>query len=184
MVEIARLLARVGDGHTGYFILWDRANDFRRYPIELWIGMDGPTVIAASHEHASLVGARLTRISGRMVVDVVETVRPLLSLDSPRGANGLLPAYLAVPELLQALGVTRDADRVEIEAEAASGERVRATLRAGAAAAELVPSRAAPRSRAARSRRAQKVANDGARGRSCTRSSGSRTCCRRESSSS
>ena len=145
MVEIARLLARVGDGHTGYFIPWDRANNFRRYPIELWIGMDGPIVIAASHEHASLVGARLTRISGRMVVDVVETIRPLLSLDSPRGANGLLPAYLAVPELLQALGVTRDADRVEIEAEAASGARVSATLRAGAGPAELPSRGAAPR---------------------------------------
>jgi hypothetical protein len=144
-VEIARLLARVGDGHTGYFIPWDRASTTRVFPIEIWMGKDGPIVIAAAREHASLVGARIVRMGGRPVAEVVDAIRPLLSLDSPYGANGLLPGYMVVPELLQALGVTRNADRIELELDAASGSRVRATLRAQPSTVEVVPPPDAPR---------------------------------------
>jgi hypothetical protein len=129
MVEIARLLARVGDGHTGYFIPWDRANGFRRYPLELWMGKDGPIVIAAPPEHSALVGARLARIGGRMVVDVAETIRPLLPLDNPFGVYGLLPSYVVVPELLHALGLVSDMERLEVEGEIPGGGVVRATLK-------------------------------------------------------
>jgi hypothetical protein len=129
MVEIARLLARVGDGHTGYFIPWDRANGFRHYPLELWMGKDGPIVIAAPPEHSALVGARLARIGSRMVVDVVETIRPLLPLDSPFGANGLLPSYIVVPELLHALGLVSDMERLGVEGEIPGSGVVRATLK-------------------------------------------------------
>jgi tetratricopeptide (TPR) repeat protein len=128
MIEIARLLARVGDGHTGYFLPWDRANNFRRYPLELWMGKDGPIVIAAAPAHASLVGARLTRIGARQVVDVVEAIRPLLPFDNPHGANGLLPSYLVLPELLHGLGLAGNMERVQFEGEIPGKGRVRATL--------------------------------------------------------
>lgn len=128
IAELARLLARVGDGHTGYFIPWDRANGFRRYPLELWMGKDGPIVIAASPEHSALVGARLVRIGGQLAADVIELIRPLLPLDNPFGVNGLLPGYVVLPELLHALGLSTDMERLEVEGEIPGGGPVRATL--------------------------------------------------------
>jgi hypothetical protein len=133
LTEIARLLARVGDGHTGYFIPWDRSNGFRRYPLELWIGKDGPLVIAAAPENAALAGARLVRMGGRPIGEIVERIRPLLPLDNPHGVNGLLPSYLVVPELLHALGLISDMERLEVEGEVPGRGPVRATLRPVAA---------------------------------------------------
>jgi hypothetical protein len=129
LVEIARLLARVGDGHTGYFVPWDRANGFRRLPLELWMGRHGPIVFAAPAEHAALVGTRVSRIGGRATVDVIDLVRPLLPLDNPFGANGLLPSYIVVPELLRALELVTDVERLEVEGEIPGRDPVRGVVK-------------------------------------------------------
>jgi hypothetical protein len=113
-VEFARLLARLGDGHTGIFLPWDRENGFHRLPLELWYGADGLLILAATPEHRSLAGSVITRIGSTEVATIEAAIRPLLPLDNDWGARSLLQSYIVLPELLQALGFIERTDVVPL----------------------------------------------------------------------
>lgn len=100
-LELRRLVARVGDGHTR--IVMDGM--LSRYPVELETVRDGVAVVAAVPERADLVGARVLTIAGLPVEEVIAAAEPFVSADNPierrRRALGLVIA----PQFLQhALG--------------------------------------------------------------------------------
>ncbi len=127
-LEISRLLAKVGDGHTGYFPPWDRAARFHKYPIELWLTREGPIVLGALPEHAELVGSRVTRIGNVEAAKAVEAVRPLASGDNAFGPETLIAAYLVIPEVLHALGLADDMESLAVETVLRKGRPVRTVL--------------------------------------------------------
>jgi peptidase S41-like protein len=137
VAEIARLVAMVGDGHTGHFIPWDRRNGFRKYPLELWMAPEGPMVISAPAELSELAGAVITRLGRSSPQEVEKAIRPLLPADNGYGAAGLLPAYIVVPELLHALGLIDDMERLTIQGRNRAGRTVTAVLRPVAADAKV-----------------------------------------------
>ena len=107
IVEIMRLVAMVGDGHTGL----DGNPGFRSYPIMLYDFADGLFVVAADREHAEAVGGRVVKIGQASVEQAMKAVSEIISRDNEMGIKATAPLLLTRPEVLHALGLISDMEQ-------------------------------------------------------------------------
>ena len=136
IVEMARIVAMVGDGHTNLAPTRDPKVGFRTYPIRLYLFADGLAVRAASREHAGAVGAKVVRIGRVSADEAYAAVRELIGRDNEMGARFFAPHLLVMPEVLHALGLVEDMDDAAFTLDA--GGEVRTVHLAPAGPAELL----------------------------------------------
>src|SRR5262245_14423962 len=144
VVELARIVALVGDGHTRLTLPWDSGAGFftghaptapskidglafRQYPIRLGLFGDSLYVTCADSAHKDLLGGRLVRIGNRSVSEAMALVEPTISRDNGSQVRGLLPVSLVCPEILAARGVAADMERLPIVVDR-EGRHVEAVL--------------------------------------------------------
>lgn len=140
VVELARLVALVGDGHTR-LPLTD-VPGFRRYPLRLYQYADGLFVQAIAREYGVAAGARLLAIGDTPATDAYEAMRPLISRDNEMGVRAAAPELLAVPEVLHTRGVLAAPERAAYVVQQPSGERLTCVLQpANAPLADLADAR-------------------------------------------
>ena len=137
IVELARIMARVGDGHTNVAPTRDPKINFRTLPVRLYLFRDGLFVRAARKDHAHLVGARVTRIGNATADEAIKRAGGIVGQDNEMGLRFFAPHLLAMPEVLHALGLSEDleAPRFTVEQE---GRRREVVLRP-IAPADLLP---------------------------------------------
>lgn len=138
IVEMARIAALVGDGHTNVYPTRDPKIGFRALPVRLYLFKEGLTVRAAERGHAGLVGARVIKIGDATAEEAVARARGIVGHDNEMGVRFFAPHLLAMPEVLHALGLSRDAESAEFTVEKA-GRRQTLTLRASGPADLLPP---------------------------------------------
>lgn len=126
VVELARLVALVGDGHTRLQLT--EVPGFRRYPLRLYHYADGLFVQAIARGHAGAAGARLLAIGDMPAIDAYDTMRPLISRDNGMGVRAAAPDLLTIPEVLQARGVLADPERAAYVVQRPGGERTTCIL--------------------------------------------------------
>lgn len=127
IVELERLAARIGDGHSSVGPWRDTAIAFRTLPIALYRFADGYHVRAATGSAASLVGARVTRIGAVSIDSAERLVTPLINRDNAMGVWMYAPFLLVMPEVLNAVGIADDMERVPVTVER-DGKTVAVTL--------------------------------------------------------
>jgi alpha-beta hydrolase superfamily lysophospholipase len=128
VVEIQRVMALAGDGHTRLWWPEQGAYAVPRYPVEFYLYSDGLVVRRAAGDLAGTVGGRVVSIAGRSAGQALRAVEPLCSADGPMGVKAEAPRLLARPDVLQTLGMTRDMDHVPLVVERGDGTRVTAEL--------------------------------------------------------
>lgn len=126
-VELARLVALIGDGHT--CLTLTEVVGFRRYPLRLYQYADGLFVQAIMPEHGSGAGGRLLAIGDTPATEAYDLVRPLISRDNEMGVTAMAPHLLTVPEVLQARGVLADPEHASYVVQRPSGELLTCVLR-------------------------------------------------------
>jgi pimeloyl-ACP methyl ester carboxylesterase len=128
VVEIQRVMALAGDGHTRLW--WPEQGPYAvpRYPIEFYLYSDGLVVRRAAGDLAGSVGGYVVSIAGLSAEQALLAVEPLCSADGPMGVKAEAPRLLARPDVLQALGLTRDMDHVPLVVERGDGRRVTVEL--------------------------------------------------------
>jgi hypothetical protein len=122
VVELARLTAMVGDGHT--VLRLTDVPGFQRYPLALSQYSDGLFVRAIARDHAYAAGARLLSIGGTPAAEAYEAMRPVISRDNEMGVRAQAPGLLTIPEVLHARGVISGLGRTTYELELRGGGRV------------------------------------------------------------
>lgn len=130
IVELMRLAATVGDGHTNVSPWRDTAVVFHRLPVALYRFSDGYHVRAATLEHRDLLGAKVVRIGGVAIDSAEALVAPLVGRDNAMGVWMLAPLLLQMPEVLHAVGLARDPGEAELTLDTGAGSR---TVRLAAA---------------------------------------------------
>jgi hypothetical protein len=110
IVELARIVASIGDGHTRIWLTDYQRNGFRRYPVILYDFADGLYLVAAGSEHADAVGGRVIRIGNVDVEEAMRRIDPLVHRDNEMGLRRVAPQYLRIPEVLDALDVVDDTE--------------------------------------------------------------------------
>ena len=132
VVELTRIVARIGDGHTrltlplgpgieGFFQGHSTTSppmltelQFHQYPVRFALCPDGLFVDQVAEEFAWARGARVVQIGSLATEDALSAVAPLIRRDNEMGVRELQPMFLAIPEILAARGVSPDGDRVAL----------------------------------------------------------------------
>ncbi len=138
IVEMARIAAMAGDGHTNVAPTRDPKIGFRTYPVRLYLFADGLYVRAAAREHADLVGAKVVAIGSASADEACAAVRAIIGRDNEMDAKFFAPFLLAMPEVLHALGLVRDMESAPFTLE--TGGRRTVVHLAPAGPAEMMPS--------------------------------------------
>ena len=125
VVELARLVALVGDGHTRLPLT--EVPGFRRYPLRLYHYADGLFVQSSAREYAGAAGGRLLAIGATPAIDAYDAMRPLISRDNEMGIRATAPALLTIPEVLQVCGVIDDPDHASFLVQCLGGEHLACT---------------------------------------------------------
>jgi hypothetical protein len=127
IVELERLAALVGDGHTNVSPWRDTAIAFYTLPVVFYWFSDGMAVRAATASHADVVGASVLAIGGVAIDSAIARVRPLIGRDNEMGVRAWAPVLLTMPEVLHAVGLATDPGRVELVV-ARNGQRMSVVL--------------------------------------------------------
>ena len=112
IVELQKLDAMVGDGHSSVGPWRDSVIAFHTLPIALYWFPEGLIVRAADSAHTNLLGGRVVAINGMPVDSVAARIRPLISRDNEMGVRAFTPFFMVMPEILHATGVVNDAQRI------------------------------------------------------------------------
>ena len=121
IVELQKLCALVGDGHTNVNPWRDTSAVFHQLPLALYSFEDGIFVRAATHARRALLGARLVGVGGVPVEQALARISPLISRDNRMGIRAWAPVLLTMPEVLHAVGLSDDPRRATFRLETAKG---------------------------------------------------------------
>lgn len=137
MLELAKIVSLVRDGHTGLWLPFRPEANFHALPIKLYLFKEGLFIQSVAPEHANLVGAKVLKIGNVSAEKALETVGEYVPKDNIYGIKNTAPMYLISPEVLQALGFVKDAEKVDLQLER-DGKQFTAELKPAGAFAEMV----------------------------------------------
>jgi hypothetical protein len=107
MVGVLRVVAMVSakgcDAHTGAFVWGTGTYPVHSLPLRLWWFDDGIHIVDVLAGDRGLVGARIERVAGHPIAEVLEAIEPLIPRDNDATVRLLMPRYLLMPEILRGL---------------------------------------------------------------------------------
>ncbi len=123
IVELMRVAASIGDGHTNVAPTRDPKIGFRALPVRLYLFKDGLFVRAAERSHAELLGARVIKVGDLSVEEAFARAREIVGRDNEMGVRFFAPLLLAMPEVLHALGLSESPDAARFTFEQGGRQR-------------------------------------------------------------
>ena len=119
---LMRLTAMIKDGHTN---LVPRPY-FRSgiYPVRFYMFSNGLFVQKAAPEYAETVGARVVKIGNLSAEEAFEAVGQTVFADNEMGVKAMSPIWLTVPEVLAALKINEDKQKLNLTIETGGKQKV------------------------------------------------------------
>jgi len=108
--QIMRLMALIGDGHTGLFP--DLMSSWNGAPMLFGQFKEGLFITSADPKYADLVGSQVLRIGENTPEQLVKAISPLVSKDSDQAVMRAFGDYIRYPQLLNGLGLQSQTDRL------------------------------------------------------------------------
>lgn len=116
IVGFTRLVAMLNDAHTTLAV-GDSQVGFHALPLRLYFFSDGLFIRAAAPEYRDLVGARVIQI-GQVTSNVaLDSMASAISHENMFWVKQLAPRFLAMPEVLDAFGISSGVDQVSMVVE-------------------------------------------------------------------
>lgn len=138
IVEMARIVAMVCDGHTNIAPTRDAKIGFRTLPIKLYFFKDGIFIRAAMREHVGIVGAKVIKIGDTKIEDAYKAASEIVGKDNEMDAKFFAPFLLTMPEVLHALNIITDMEEAKFVVEI-NGQQKVVTLKPYGAAEMMSP---------------------------------------------
>jgi len=123
IVEMAKIVAKVHDGHTNIYPTRDPKIDFHTLPVAFTFFGDELYIRATHESYRELAGARVVRVGERDTKSAYADVKQMIGFDNDQGARYWAQYLLAMPEVLQAFRIIPNQDEVPLTVETAHGER-------------------------------------------------------------
>lgn len=99
MIELSRLIASLGDGHTSL------AKPMGRYPAQVAFFADGPRVIVLPKSHATALGGKLVAIGDQPIDEVMRLLATVEACETETTSRALARNFIVAPEVLHGLGL-------------------------------------------------------------------------------
>lgn len=117
VMEIARIVASIGDAHTAVAV-----PRFNRLPFSCYWFQEGIYITSALTEYAALLNARIVKIDGLPIEEVVAKLTKIVSHENQSFLKSQLPEYLICADILFGLEIIGDFEWIQITVESLSGE--------------------------------------------------------------
>ena len=124
LTELARLVASVGDSHTSFTVIPQRA-----FPLRLYWFKEGICVTDTSAEHAGLLNGRLEAVDGHPIEKVARAFAGIIPHDNEAQVRDFVPRFLASSEHLLGLGLIASPDEATFSVRTADGKTVTARMK-------------------------------------------------------
>ena len=111
VVEIMKIVAMIGDGHTG--VRWGMIAQTGMLPVTFYVYEDGVFVQKAANEYSAIVGGKIIKVGNVAVDEAIEKLKPYMWRDNDMGVKSAVPWYLASPQILHAVGLSASKDSAE-----------------------------------------------------------------------
>ncbi len=134
VVEIMKIVALIGDGHTG--VRWGMIASSGVLPVAFYVYEDGVFVQKAASEMSGIVGGKVVKVGNASINEAVEKLKPYMWRDNEMGVKSALPYYLASPQILNAVGLSASKDSAEFTI-LRDGRESKVILKAGARLEDL-----------------------------------------------
>ena len=105
-----------------------RRCSFNSYPIRFYVFADGVFVTRVGAEHSWAAGAKLVAIGNTPVGAAIAMVEPVAERDNDMQIKYHVPQHLAVPEIMDAVGIIDDMASVDYHLVLPGGEESVLTL--------------------------------------------------------
>lgn len=138
IVEMARIVAMVGDGHTNIAPTRDAKINFHALPVKFYIFRDGLFIRAARRENTELVGARVIKIGNLTAEEAIKRAGEIVGRDNEMDIVFFAPHLLAMPEVLHALKISDALESVSLVVKQSDGKERTVALQPFGTA-ELLP---------------------------------------------
>jgi len=122
IVEMARIVAAVGDGHTNIYPTRDPKIGFHTLPVAFTFFGDALYIRAAHESQRPLIGAKVLRIGDYDVSQAYAAVETMIGHENEQGAHYWAQYLLAMPEVLHALHMTSTISDVPLTLATTRGE--------------------------------------------------------------
>ena len=129
IIELARIVAMVGDGHTELFLVQSPIH-FHRFPLVFYFYGDSLYVSASTSDYTDAVGKRVVKINNTPIEKAFDMVKPLISHDNDMEYRHSGTEYLAIPEILNALKITDNDETATFTLESPDGKIVTTEVQA------------------------------------------------------
>ena len=128
VIEMMKLTAAVGDGHTMIYAFFERPELLQNVPVEFAFFEEGLFIVAADLRFSDLLGARVIRFGDHSVAEVSEALDRLISRDNPAAPQVIGPMRMRNLPLLAGLGLIPDPTQVSLTVRDQSGKVRTVTL--------------------------------------------------------
>jgi hypothetical protein len=129
VVALMQLLVKIGDGHTVVAAPKDGKLGFHVLPLSFYDFKDGLFVRMAHPDYAKLMGKRLVRIGDTPAEKALEMAATTTQRDNPQQVRWLAPRYMARIEVLNALGIAKSLDGVDVVVADEKGKETRMSVK-------------------------------------------------------
>lgn len=136
-VEMSKLMAKLGDGHTGILGSAARPEFIQTLPVQFYFFKEGLFVIAADPKYKELLGAQVLRFGERNVDEVMQALDPMMSRDNELWPKQTGPYRMRIPALLNALSLIPDAQKVALTIRDMAGKERNVTINADTSAPNI-----------------------------------------------
>lgn len=106
MVGFARIVSLFGYGHTNIGFRGGVVK-YHKLPINLYHFNDGVYIEGAHQDHAMALGAKLLKVEGMPIEEVLQKVKPTVPVENEQYFKAFGMVYLTIPEVLHAQGIMK-----------------------------------------------------------------------------
>lgn len=121
-MELSKLVAAVGDGHTTVYPKFSTI-----YPIRLYWFKEGIYAFDAAKDYEAIVDLELQSLNGIALNEVIQVLRSAISHDNEANFKYLVTNYLVIPDVLRGLGLAEDS-KIIMDFVDGEGQTVQATI--------------------------------------------------------
>lgn len=123
IVEMMKLLRKVGDGHTGLYP-YTRPEFQQALPVQFYLFKEGLFIIAADPKHKDLLGAEVLRIQDQSIDKMISALDSLISRDNENAiwTRQRAPYMMRHLPLLKALGLISGHEEVPLTIRGLDGQ--------------------------------------------------------------
>ena len=130
-VELQRLAAMLGQGHSLLYPLSTPAVSLKMGPIDLYLFTDGLYVVGGVAEGRALIGSKVERIGRVDPEEALRLLAPLVTHENSIGLTWVGPYFLTYPAFLENAGVESQGDTVHLDLRDGAGKLHRVALTGG-----------------------------------------------------